>query len=161
MERVRTILAVMLFVSFAAALLVVPQPAHACSCAAKPDIREELRRKRPGDRHVRADGEAVRRGRRFESAWNRLRAAAGSDGKERHAPGAMDRRRSSRPCRRLAALAVGQIRNIATTVVTARPSRTGFRLRRANSNGSTPQMAAAGMSAHGTSVPPPTQIAAI
>lgn len=45
MERVRTILAVMLFVSFAAALLVVPQPAHACSCAAKPDIREELRRK--------------------------------------------------------------------------------------------------------------------
>lgn len=52
------------------------------------------------------------------------------------------------------------IRNMATIVVAERPSSTGFRFRRASSNGLTPQMAAAGMSAHGISVPPPTQMAA-
>ncbi|SDM95554.1 hypothetical protein SAMN05216191_1226 [Paenibacillus jilunlii] len=51
-------------------------------------------------------------------------------------------------------------RNMATIVVATSPSRTGFRLRRASSNGLTPQMAAAGMSAHGIRVPPPTQMAA-
>lgn len=45
-------------------------------------------------------------------------------------------------------------------VIAVRPSRTGFRLRRASSNGLTPQIAAAGMSAHGIRVPPPTQMAA-
>ena len=38
---------------------------------------------------------------------------------------------------------------------------TGTKFRRASSNGSTLQMAAAGISAHGINVPPPTQMAAI
>ncbi|PWW06564.1 hypothetical protein DFQ01_103468 [Paenibacillus cellulosilyticus] len=46
-------------------------------------------------------------------------------------------------------------------VVTTNPMSTGFKLRRASSNGLTPQIAAAGMSAQGTKVPRPTQIAAI
>lgn len=46
-------------------------------------------------------------------------------------------------------------------VVIINPNTTGFILRLANSNASTPQIAAAGMTAHGTNVPPPTQIAAI
>ena len=46
-------------------------------------------------------------------------------------------------------------------VVTTKPMVTGSRFRRASSNGLTLQIAAAGMSAHGMSVPPPTQIAVI
>lgn len=42
---------------------------------------------------------------------------------------------------------------IATIVVTNNPTATGIRLRLASSNGSTLQMAAAGMRAHGTRVP--------
>ena len=53
------------------------------------------------------------------------------------------------------------IKNIATMVVTTKPINTGRRFLRANSNGLTLQMAAAGMSAHGIKVPPPTQIAVI
>ena len=53
------------------------------------------------------------------------------------------------------------MRNIATIVVTIRPIVTGSKFLRANSNGSTPQIAAAGIRAHGTRVPPPTQMAAI
>ncbi|MDQ0973070.1 hypothetical protein QFZ31_002948 [Neobacillus niacini] len=53
------------------------------------------------------------------------------------------------------------IRNIATIVVTTRPIATGSKFRRANSKGSTLQIAAAGINAHGTNVPPPTQMAAI
>ncbi|MNF12205.1 hypothetical protein D3C80_2136180 [compost metagenome] len=49
---------------------------------------------------------------------------------------------------------------MATTVVTARPISTGFKLRRASSNGLTPQIAAAGIRAQGIRVPPPTQMAA-
>ena len=54
-----------------------------------------------------------------------------------------------------------QIKNIATIVVTNKPMHTGSKFRRASSNGLTLQMAAAGMSAHGIKVPPPTQIAVI
>ena len=46
---------------------------------------------------------------------------------------------------------------IATIVVTNKPTATGIRLRLASSNGSTLQMAAAGMRAQGTRVPPPTK----
>lgn len=54
-----------------------------------------------------------------------------------------------------------QIKNMATIVVTIKPIVTGKRFLLASSNGSTPQIAAAGISAQGTKVPPPTQIAAI
>ena len=50
---------------------------------------------------------------------------------------------------------------MATIVVAIKPMTTGIRFLRANSKGLTLQMAAAGMSAHGMSTPPPTQIAAI
>ena len=53
------------------------------------------------------------------------------------------------------------MRNIATIVVTINPITTGTRFLRASSNGLTLQIAAAGISAHGISVPPPTQMAAI
>jgi len=53
------------------------------------------------------------------------------------------------------------IKNTATIVVTISPIATGFRLRLANSKGLTPHIAAAGMTAQGIKVPPPTQIAAI
>ena len=53
------------------------------------------------------------------------------------------------------------IKNMATMVVTARPIVTGRRFRRASSKGSTLQIAAAGIRAHGTRVPPPTQMAEI
>jgi hypothetical protein len=46
-------------------------------------------------------------------------------------------------------------------VVTTKPIVTGFKFLLASSNGSTPQIAAAGINAQGTNVPPPTQIAAI
>ena len=46
-------------------------------------------------------------------------------------------------------------------VVTMRPMSTGNKLRRASSNGLTLQIAAAGISAQGINVPPPTQIAVI
>jgi hypothetical protein len=52
---------------------------------------------------------------------------------------------------------MGQIRNIATMVVTMRPVMTGITLRLASSNGSTLQIAAAGINAHGMIVPPPTK----
>ncbi|WP_215533916.1 hypothetical protein [Ureibacillus sinduriensis] len=45
-------------------------------------------------------------------------------------------------------------KNIATIVVTTRPMTTGTKFLRASSKGLTLQMAAAGMSAQGTSVPP-------
>ena len=46
-------------------------------------------------------------------------------------------------------------------VVAMRPINTGTKLRLASSNGLTLQIAAAGMSAHGINVPPPTQMAVI
>lgn len=58
-------------------------------------------------------------------------------------------------------LSLAYTRNMATTVVTERPINTGFKFRLASSKGLTPQMAAAGISAHGINVPPPTQIADI
>ncbi len=51
--------------------------------------------------------------------------------------------------------------NIATIVVTIKPITTGKKFRRASSNGSTLQIAAAGISAQGINVPPPVHIAAI
>ncbi|MDR7001318.1 hypothetical protein J2Y67_003790 [Neobacillus niacini] len=45
--------------------------------------------------------------------------------------------------------------------MTTKPINTGTKFRLAKSKGSTLQMAAAGISAHGTRVPPPTQMAAI
>jgi hypothetical protein len=50
---------------------------------------------------------------------------------------------------------------MATIVVIINPIHTGNRFRRVNSKGSTLQIAAAGIKAHGTRVPPPTQIAEI
>lgn len=44
---------------------------------------------------------------------------------------------------------------MATIVVTNKPTATGIRFRLASSNGSTLQMAAAGIKAQGTSVPHP------
>lgn len=53
------------------------------------------------------------------------------------------------------------IKNRATMVVAMSPITTGTKLRRASSNGLTLHIAAAGMSAQGISVPPPTQIPVI
>ncbi|MCM3567890.1 hypothetical protein [Neobacillus mesonae] len=49
------------------------------------------------------------------------------------------------------------IKKIAAIVVTISPVTTGIRFRLASSNGSTLQIAAAGIKAHGTSVPLPTK----
>lgn len=46
-------------------------------------------------------------------------------------------------------------------MVTIKPITTGKKFRRASSNGSTLQIAAAGISAQGINVPPPVHIAAI
>ncbi len=53
------------------------------------------------------------------------------------------------------------MKNVAAIVVTTRPITTGLKFLRANSKGSTPQIAAAGKRAQGTKVPPPTHIAEI
>lgn len=50
---------------------------------------------------------------------------------------------------------------MAKIVVTTKPIQTGRRFLLANSNGSTLQIAAAGINAQGTKVPPPTHMAAI
>lgn len=51
--------------------------------------------------------------------------------------------------------------SIATIVVIVNPITTGLKFLLVNSKGSTPQMAAAGITAQGINVPPPTHIAAI
>ena len=50
---------------------------------------------------------------------------------------------------------------MARMVVTTIPMITGIKFLLASSNGSTPQIAAAGINAHGMMVPPPTHIAII
>lgn len=49
------------------------------------------------------------------------------------------------------------MRNMAKIVVTTKPIQTGRRFLLANSNGSTLQIAAAGINAQGTKVPTPTK----
>lgn len=48
------------------------------------------------------------------------------------------------------------IKNIPTIVVTTNPITTGLKFLLVNSNGSTPHIAAAGITAQGINVPPPT-----
>jgi len=53
------------------------------------------------------------------------------------------------------------IKKIATIVVTTNPIKTGLKFLLVNSKGLTLQIAAAGITAQGIKVPPPTQMAAI